>query len=285
MRTVVIIPAYNDAPTLAGVVLSALPHVDAVLVVDDGSTDNGAGTVYPLPVHVIAHARNQGKSASLVDGLAWALERDFDWVVTMDADGQHRGADIPRLLHAAEQRADAIVIGARVRSTGNAPLTRRCANRCADFWVSWAAGHRVLDSQSGQRVYPRALLQALALHGLARDGFTLESELIIEAARRGFHTISVPIDSIYPTGARTSYFRPVPHIWAIARMIARNLVADAFKLKGLWASLCHPATVIDDRLDAMADREASIPREPSAPANLARHMLPDSGAGGATPRR
>jgi hypothetical protein len=201
----------------------------------------------------------------------------------MDADGQHRGADVPRLLQAAALHPDALVIGARVRRAADAPWPRRAANRFADFFVSWAAGHRVLDSQSGQRAYPVALLRALPLHRLARDGFTLESQLIIEAARLGFRTVSVPIDAIYSPGARASYFRPVPHVWAITRMIARNLVGDALKLRGLWASLRHGPTLCDDRADAPA-RPATLAR-PQAPHALTLQFHQDSSAGGAAQQR
>jgi glycosyltransferase involved in cell wall biosynthesis len=246
MTTTILIPAYNEAATLSDVVQGALMHSPRVLVVDDGSTDATLDSIAGLAVDVIRHSRNNGKSATLVDGFAWALERGATRVLTMDGDGQHRAVDIPRLLHAADAFPRAIVIGARVRRTECAPRARRVANRLADFGVSWAVGHRVLDSQSGQRVYPASLLRALDLRRLSRGSFTLESEIVIEAARLGYATISVPIDAIYDPHARKSYFRPARHIPAIFAMLARKLAREGFNLRGLWTSLREQARLFDD---------------------------------------
>jgi len=250
MTTVVLIPAFNEARTLADVVRGALLYADALVVVDDGSTDGTARTIASPAVQVVTHARNEGKSASLIDGFVHALACGATRVVTMDADGQHGAADIPRLLRAADAHPDAIVIGARMRRRANAPRARRVANWLADFGVSWASGHRVLDSQSGQRVYPAAVLRALDLAQLSRDGFTLESEIIVAAARVGSRTVSVPIDAVYAAIARKSYFRPVRHISAIFAMLARNVIGDAFKLAGLWTSVRERAVTFDERADA-----------------------------------
>lgn len=251
MSVIVVIPAYNEAATLPEVVRGALVHAGAVVIVDDGSTDGMAGLPATGTVDVIAHSRNLGKSTSLVDGFERAIERGATQVLTMDGDGQHRAVDIPRLLRAAECHPHAIIIGARVRHAEDAPRARRLANRLADFGVSWAVGHRVLDSQSGQRVYPAALLRALDLHRLSHGGFTLESEIIIKAAELGFATVSVPIDAIYDPMARRSYFRPARHIPGIFAMLARNLARAGFNLRGLWTSLREHATTFDDGGDAV----------------------------------
>ncbi len=247
-NALVVIPAFNEAETIAGVARSALAHVERVLIVDDGSTDGTAGIAASLPVQLLSHARNQGKSASLCDGFAWAIAaaEDVSHVLTMDADGQHRAVDIPRLLRAAEAYPNALIIGARVRRTRGAPVVRRLANRVADFLISWASGHRLRDSQSGQRAYPMSLLRALDFARIAHDGFTLESEVIIEAARLGYRTVSVPIDAMYGTSSRASYFQPVRHSLAIGAMLARRLARDRFRLRGLWGAIGERAIMFDE---------------------------------------
>ncbi|MEO8848864.1 MAG: glycosyltransferase family 2 protein, partial [Casimicrobiaceae bacterium] len=132
MTTIVLIPAYNEAGTLADVVRGALLHAEALLVVDDGSTDGSAQALRSPAVQVLTHAQNQGKSASLVDGFVHALACGATRVVTMDADGQHAAADIPRLLRAAVVHPDSIIIGARVRQCAVTPRARWIANRLAD---------------------------------------------------------------------------------------------------------------------------------------------------------
>ena len=260
-NVLVVIPAFNEAETIAEVAHSALAHAARVLIVDDGSTDGTADILAELPVHVLSHPRNRGKSASLCDGFAWAIAAaaDATHVLTMDADGQHRAADIPRLLRAAEAYPHALIIGARVRRTRGAPRVRHLANRVADFLISWACGHRLSDSQSGQRAYPMSLLREIDLAQIAHDGFTLESEVIIEAARLGYQTVSVPIDAVYGTSSRASHFKPVRHSLAIGAMVARRLARERFALRRLWVAIRQRGVTFDElRVDAtMAPRKGA----------------------------
>lgn len=248
MRAAIVIPAYNEAATIRGVALRAVAEVPAVYVVDDGSTDGTAAALAGVPVTVLTHARNEGKAASLWDGFAAALASGVDVVVTLDGDGQHRPEDVSRLLAAAEQHPHRLVIGARLRGRSAAPAARRWANGIADFWLSWAAGHRIADSQSGQRAYPAALLRDMLAANLRHDAgasFTLESELLIEAAARGCTTIAVPIDTVYHVGARRSHFRPARDIARIVRMVAARLVAANLNLPGLWHAVAGTPLVVD----------------------------------------
>ena len=248
MQVAVVIPAYQEATTIRDVAVRALGHCATVIVVDDGSTDGTGACLADLPVEVIVHPVNGGKAASLCDGFAAAIAGGADLVVTLDGDGQHRPEDIPRLVAAAEQHPGRLVIGARLRHRAAAPRVRRVANGVADFWLSWAAGHPILDSQSGQRAYPGALLRAVLAGAMRRDagaGFTFESEVLIVAARYGFRTVAVPIETLYHRGARPSHFRPVRDVARIVRMVAGSLVADGLNLPGLWRSLADAPEVAE----------------------------------------
>jgi glycosyltransferase involved in cell wall biosynthesis len=245
MKIAVVIPALNEVATIRAVALRALEVADTVVVVDDGSTDGTSAALDGLPVKLVRHPRNLGKAASLWDGMQAALEAAADVVVTMDGDGQHSASDVPRLVRALSMHPGRLAIGARVRRAGPAPRARRFANRFADFWISWAAGHRVLDSQSGQRAYPASLLRGLDLrHGPSR-AFTLESELVIEAARQGCTTVAVPIDAVYGTTARPSHFRPMRDIGRIVIMVAGRLLRGGLHVPGLVRSL-RQAPVLHD---------------------------------------
>ena len=248
MHVAVVIPAYQEAATIRAVVEGALEHCASVIVIDDGSTDGTARRLAGLPVEVVTHAANEGKAASLCDGFAAAIARGADLVVTLDGDGQHRPEDIPRLVAAAEQHPGRLIVAARLRNRAEAPRARRVANGVADFWLSWAAGHPVLDSQSGQRAYPGALVRALLASRVRRDrhaSFTFESEVVIVAAAYGFRTVAVPIDTLYHRGARASHFRPVRDIARIGRMVAAHLFADHLALPGLWRSLADAPEVAE----------------------------------------
>jgi glycosyltransferase involved in cell wall biosynthesis len=262
MKSVLLIPAYNEAGTIADVVRAARPYADAVVVIDDGSTDGTVAALAGLDVEVLRHFRNLGKSASLRDGFAAARGLGARQIITMDADGQHRAADVPRLLRAAELHPRAIIIGARMRSRHAAPIQRRVANGLADFGVSWAIGRRVVDSQSGQRLYPAALFDALDVGCLAGDGFTLESEILIEAAAAGFATFSVPIETIYDRNARPSYFHPIAHTAAIAAMLARRIVPFGLRLPALVTMLRDDAHVVDERAGGGARDGGGLDAQP-----------------------
>lgn len=241
---VVVIPALNEERAIRAVALDALTHCGKVIIVDDGSSDGTGTAIADLPVECIRHAAPQGKASALLDGFRRALELGADGVLTMDGDGQHAAADLPRLLAVARKYPNRIVIGARLQGREATPGRNRFGNRQADFWVSWACGARVADSQSGQRYYPRAAVE-LALR-LPHGGFVFESEILIEAARRGIATVSVPILARYADDRRASHFKPFRDVGRITAMIAWRLIRDGLKLPGLWRALTQPATIVEE---------------------------------------
>jgi glycosyltransferase involved in cell wall biosynthesis len=232
-RYAVVIPAYNEAATIADVVARVLRQGTPIIVVDDGSTDGTGAALAGLPVTLLRNDRNLGKGASLWRGMHHALGLGVAAIVTVDGDGQHAPEEIPRLLAEARAHPRAIVVGARVLGREAAPRARYLANRFADFWVGWAAGQPLADSQSGFRVYPAALLRQVAVkHGPAR-GFVFESELLIAAARHGFGSRAVAVSALYPKAARPSHFRPVLDIARITRMVAWKLLSRGMNPAGL----------------------------------------------------
>jgi glycosyltransferase involved in cell wall biosynthesis len=236
-RVAVVIPAYNEAGTIRDVAQRALTLNPWLIVVDDGSIDGTAEALSGLPLTLLRNPENYGKGASLARAIRQALEQGADVVVTLDGDGQHLPEDMPRLLDAHARHRNAIVVGARLHDRRNIPLDRYLANRAANFFLGWAAGQAMADSQSGFRVYPAGLLRALSACCDRAAGFVFESEILIEAARGGAAIVAVPIAAIYEPRGRRSHFRPVLDIARIARMIAGKLVARGFDLPGLFRSL------------------------------------------------
>lgn len=236
-RIAVVIPAYNEAAAIRDVAERALGQQIGVIVVDDGSSDGTRDALAGLPVTLLVNERNMGKAATLWRGMRYALARGAEAVVTLDGDGQHRPEDIPRLVGAWQANPHSIVIGARLHERDRIPTARYRANRFANFWIGWAAGYPIADSQSGFRVYPAELLRRIQIPHDRRHSFVFESELLIEAGRRGFRSIAVPIAAIYPEHARASHFRPVLDIARIARMIGWKLLSRGLYLPGLVRSL------------------------------------------------
>lgn len=224
MKTVVVIPAYNEAATIRDIATRVLQQQLQLIVVDDASTDATADCLKDLSIDIIVNRENMGKGASLMTGMQAAQASGADCVITLDGDGQHRPEDIPLLLAAIERYPGKIIIGARKLDVENAPKARRRANKIADFWISWACGYPVEDSQSGFRLYPVDLLQALQMKVSSDKGFVFESEILIKAAAKGVRSFSVAIPTIYHEQARASHFRPVRDITNITLMVAKHII-------------------------------------------------------------
>ncbi|MEN8168585.1 MAG: glycosyltransferase family 2 protein [Pseudomonadota bacterium] len=237
MQTAVVIPVYNEARTIRRVVEGALKQTSRVIVVDDGSVDDSHRQLEEMDVTLLRNPHNMGKGFSLQRGLQHALSLGAQLVITLDGDTQHNPAEIPGLLQAAAAHPDRIIIAARLRQRQNAPRLRLFANRFADFWVSWAAGYPVVDSQSGFRLYPRKALEATHIQISPQQGFVFESEFLIEAARHRIYSISVPVESIYRAGGRGSHYRPWRDTWRIVRMIAGRLIRRGLYLRGLLQAI------------------------------------------------
>ncbi len=194
MRTCVIIPTYNESRTIGGLVNKIRQQNLEVLVVDDGSQDNTFQIAKDSGAKVLRNPRNSGKGASLIRGFDYALANDFDAVITMDGDGQHRCEEIPYFIRLAKYSASGMFIGNRMLQTKNMPLARVLTNRFMSWLISRVAGQRIPDTQCGFRLVKKEVLRKISLQS---PKFEIESELIIKAARSGFKIEAVPIQTVY----------------------------------------------------------------------------------------
>lgn len=193
-KTCAVIPAYNEAKRIAPVVTGCAAHVDAVVVVDDGSSDETAETAAAAGATLIKHAKNSGKGKALETGIAWAVRNSFDAVVTLDADGQHDPAEIPRLLRQYRRTNADIVLGTRMADRRGMPLVRALTNLVTSVVISRLAGRRITDSQSGYRLLKCATAASLTVSGARFDA---ESEMLVKAARHGLVIAEAPVSTIY----------------------------------------------------------------------------------------
>lgn len=241
-RYAVVIPAYNEARTIHDVATRTLRYVSSVFVIDDGSTDGTVDALRGLPVTVLKHSRNLGKAAALLHGMRKALTSGASAIISLDGDGQHKPEDIPTLITMHRRLPVAIIVGSRLHQPRNIPKIRYVANRIANFWISWAAGQRILDSQSGFRLYPATVLQTLRLPSEWSTGFVFESEVLIEAGRKAIPIRSVPVSVVYGRYLRRSHFRSVWDIGKITRMVAKKLVARRLDIPALLQSRRYAST-------------------------------------------
>lgn len=210
-RVLALIPAYNEAPRVAAVVRGALQHLP-VLVVDDGSRDETAAEAERAGGEVLRQIPNQGKGVALRTGFRAALDMGYDYVLTLDADGQHDPAEIPAFLQTITSAPD-LVIGAR--NFDQMPLVRRIGNTIGRGLFSWAMGAHIEDNQSGYRLISRRLMQSVLTS--REQGFEFEVEMIMVCVRSKFKLAWVPIQTIYRE--RKSHIKPVHHAIQFFRVV------------------------------------------------------------------
>jgi glycosyltransferase involved in cell wall biosynthesis len=217
-RAIVVVPALNAERSIGGVVRDCKAVNGDVLVVDDGSADRTSEVALEEGAQVVNHPANRGKGAALKTGFAYALEHDFDLVVTLDADGQHLPREIPKFFAARENMGADLIIGGRAHLFGEMLPRRRFANRFSAWCIAFASKTNVTDSQSGFRLYSANLLRAIRLRS---DGFDMESEVIVHAGRRGFKVVTIPIDLGFVDGQSTSHYKPLGDTLRIAWTVIR----------------------------------------------------------------
>src|SRR5438552_3162325 len=200
-RILVAIPAFNEGPTIGSVVLKARQFASAVIVVDDGSSDDTAETAALAGAHVIQHARNLGKGFAIRSAWLYAREHRPEAFVLLDGDHQHDPNDIPRLVETILSGKSDIVSGVRWGKTSGMPMYRRMGKRALDYATAAAAKNGLLtDSQSGYRVFSRHALQSLEP---TERGLSIESQLLLEAQERNLRIEGVHIDSRYDLDGST----------------------------------------------------------------------------------
>lgn len=217
-RYAVLIPALNAQRTIARVVVDARKELEPVVVIDDGSTDATGDVARAVGATVLRHDVNRGKGAALKTGFAWALERGYDGVITLDADGQHLPSEIPKFVEERGETMADLIIGGRAHLFHGMLPRRRNANRFSAWSISIASGKRITDSQSGFRFYSARLLRGVKPR---TNGFDMESEVIVRAGRKGFVIVTIDIDLGFIDGISTSHYKPLKDTLRIAWTVVR----------------------------------------------------------------
>jgi dolichol-phosphate mannosyltransferase len=200
-RLLVIIPTYNERDNIEIIIerlFAAVPSAH-VLVVDDASPDGTGKVVEGMAaeddrVRVLHRTAKTGLGTAYVDGFQWGLERGYDVLVEMDADGSHAPEQLPILLDALHD-AD-LVLGSRWVRGGrvvNWAKSRELLSRGGNLYARLALGIELHDATGGYRAYRRAVLEAIDYRSVASQGYCFQVDLVWRAVQAGFRVVEVPI--------------------------------------------------------------------------------------------
>ena len=218
VKTIAALPAYNEETHIARVISDAQEYVDAVLVVDDGSSDATAAIAQRMGAIVVRHPTNMGYGAVLQTIFSTARDLNLEAVVTLDSDGQHNPQDIEKVLAPLVDGAD-VVIGSRFldKTQNNIPSYRKVGMKVLDTATAVAGVKKVTDTQSGFRAYGKNAINAIDITGA---GMSAGSEILIQISDHNLNVVEVPISVRYDI-KNTSTQNPVSHgITVLGNIIA-----------------------------------------------------------------
>lgn len=260
VRICIIIPTYNNAPTIKSVIENAREYCSDILVVNDGSTDDTADVLSGINgIMTVTLEQNGGKGRALDKGFQHARELGFTHAVSFDADGQHIACDIPAFMQAVLTDPTALWIGNRniPCDETSQPARSRFGREFGNFWYKYNTAIRLHDTQCGFRAYPLAQTSALKLKGTR---YEYEQEVLIKAAWNGIPVRELDVHLFYqPKAERISHFRPVVDFWRISIVNAKaGFIRTVFPM----AQLEVPGDTVFQKIQAVVKREVKANTTP-----------------------
>lgn len=220
-RIWVVVAAYNEATVIAKVVADVRSAGYSLVVVDDGSQDGTAHAAEAAGAAVVRHPINLGQGASLQTGIEYVLSRGADFVVTFDADGQHRASDIAGLIEALTRNGAEFALGSRfLTDSTNAPPSRRLLLKAATWFTRLTTGLRISDTHNGFRAMTRR--GAGAIH-LRQNRMAHASEILDQIARSGLKYVEAPVTVEYSAYSLAKGQRLSDGVMILVDLFARRL--------------------------------------------------------------
>jgi glycosyltransferase involved in cell wall biosynthesis len=254
-----VIPVFNNKSTLRKIAQGCRERLRNVLVVDDGSTDCNVNIeLSGLDVTILKHQRNRGKGYAIRTALDFVLRQGAEFMITIDADGQHYPQDLDKFIPVVTDNQDSIIIGCRDFSQTNIPPKSKFGRSFSNFWIGLETGVFLKDSQSGFRAYPVEHLSKMKLRG---NHYDFEAEVLARGVWAGLKLKEIPVNVYYPEAKhRVSSFRPFLDNLRISlmhsRLIGRRLLpfpypklVKAQKASAKIQILRHPVRLLKQLLE------------------------------------
>ncbi|MDE7346197.1 MAG: polyprenol monophosphomannose synthase [Muribaculaceae bacterium] len=200
----VIIPTYNEIENITTMLRTVMKLPDGfdVLVIDDGSPDGTADAVrkemseYPDRIHLECRSGKLGLGTAYIHGFKWALERDYQYIIEMDADFSHNPDDLTRLYHECKDREADVCVGSRYITGVNVvnwPMGRVLMSYFASAYVRFITRMPLRDSTAGYVCYRRRVLEAIELDKIEFKGYAFQIEMKFKSWKKKFKVVEIPI--------------------------------------------------------------------------------------------
>ena len=228
-RALVIVPTYNERENVRRLIETVLEkdaRID-MLIVDDGSPDGTGAIVQEIAdvngrVHMLSRPRKMGLGTAYIAGFRWALARDYEYVLEMDADFSHDPVHLPQFLSAIED-AD-LVLGSRYQqgrvTVVNWPISRLILSYCANIYARAVTGLPVWDATGGFKCFRRSVLQAIDLDRVRSNGYAFQIEMSFRAWKRNFRISEIPIVFVDRTEGTSKMSKSIVReaVWMVWRL-------------------------------------------------------------------
>lgn len=220
MKTCILTPAHNESEAIGGLVKGIRDRQLPVIVIDDGSSDDTGSIAKENGAVVLRNEQKMGKGRSLQRGFEYVLDQGYDCVIIMDGDGQHDVGDIDQFIKKATEYPASVVTGTRMQDPQGMPLVRLWTNRFMSLLISALCKQRIPDTQCGFRLIGREVLKNIKL---TADAFEIETEILVQASKKGFKIYSVPIKTIY--GNEVSKIHPLKDTCRFVKYIVNEIIS------------------------------------------------------------
>ena len=228
-RALVIIPTYNERENIKRIVTAVLAQDESidVLVVDDGSPDGTGQIVDTMAaensrIHALHRSGKLGLGTAYVAGFKWALERDYQFILEMDADFSHSPDKLPAFLEAIKT-AD-LVLGSRYQNghinVVNWPISRLFLSYSANIYARRVTGLQVFDATGGFKCFRRSVLEAIDLSDVRSNGYAFQIEMTFRAWKKGFRIVEIPIVFVDRTEGSSKMSKRIVReaVWMVWRL-------------------------------------------------------------------
>lgn len=190
-----VIPGFNEGAMIGKTLASVAAWLPNVIVVDDGSSDETAAEAERVGAHVLRHQINLGQGAALETGIRYALLQRAEFIITFDADGQHRPEDIEVLLETAQEQGADVVLGSRFLGRAhNMPRSRRWLLKAATLYTRLSTGVSLTDAHNGLRLFTRKAAEQMRIR---QNRMAHASEMIEWLGSSGLRVTEAPVNIVY----------------------------------------------------------------------------------------